>query len=343
MKRIIYLLAFTMTASFATAQVNPTADEEKNMKTLAEADSGWTKKGTINIGAALSLFNNWAAGGINSLGINGLLNYQANYRKGNNAWDNQFILAYGMLNQGFATSDAWVKTDDRIDLTSKYGRKINDKLYYAALLNFQTQFAQGFSTRADGRMDRNQRISNLMAPGRLLLALGIDYKPNADLSIFCSPVTYRGIFVYDQYLADLGSFGVTPAVYDEVTGQMLTPGANIRNEFGAYLRFNYAHKFSENFSYTSTLELFSNYLEKPGNIDINWQNLLAWKLNDNFSMTFMWQALYDDNTTVFKLRDVQVPVDPSNPDGPTMIARESYASKGLQLRSVLNLGFVKNF
>ncbi len=343
MKRIIYLLALTLSASIATAQVNPTAAEEKNMKTLAEADSGWTVKGTLNLGANLSLFNNWAAGGINSLGLNSLFNGIANYRNGNVAWDNQMILAYGMLNQGFATSDAWVKTDDRIDLTSKYGRKMTDKLYYAALMNFQTQFTQGFATGADGRMDRNQRISNLMAPGRLLLALGADYKPVPELSIFFSPATYRGIFVYDQYLADQGAFGVKKAVFDEVTGAMITPGENIRNEFGAYLRVNYEKKFNDKFTYTSILELFSNYLEKPQNIDVNWQNIAAWKMNDNFSLTFMWQALYDDNTTVFKFRDVTEPVDAANPDGPTMTVKEQYASKGLQLRSVLTVGFVQNF
>lgn len=342
MKRIVYLLSLVLASVVANAQNNPTAAEEKNMKTLAEADTGWTVGGNINLGANLSLFNNWAAGGINSLGVNSLFNGSANYRKDKNAWDNQLILAYGMLNQGFATSDAWVKTDDRIDLTSKYGRKINDKLFYAALLNFQTQFTQGFATGADGRMDRNQRISNFMAPGKLLLALGIDYKPKPELSIFFSPVTYRGIYVYDQYLADQGAFGVEKAVYDS-TGALITPGANVRHEFGAYLRVNYEKKFNEKFTYTSILELFSNYMDKPQNIDVNWQNIAAWKMNKNFSLTFMWQMLYDDNTTIYKLRDVTVPVDAENPTGPTMTVKENYASKGLQLRSVLTVGFVQNF
>jgi len=342
MKRIIYFTALTLSASVVAAQVNPTADEEKNMKTLAEADSGWTVQGTLNLGANLSLFSNWAAGGINSLGFNSLFNGVANYRKDKVAWDNQLILAYGLLNQGFATSDAWVKTDDRLDLTSKYGRKMSDKLYYAALLNFQTQFTQGFATGADGRMDRSNRISNFMAPGRLLLALGLDYKPTPELSIFFSPITYRGIFVYDQLLADQGAFGVEKAVYD-TAGTLITPGANIRNEFGAYLRVNYEKKFNDKFTYTSILELFSNYLDKPQNIDVNWQNIAAWKMNKNFSLTFMWQALYDDNTTVFKTRDITVPVSEDDPTGPTMTTKESYASKGLQLRSVLTVGFVQNF
>jgi hypothetical protein len=342
MKRFFYVMAFALIASVAGAQVNPTADEEKLMKTLAEADSGWTVQGTLNLGANLSLFNNWAAGGMNSLGLNGLFNGVANYRKGVQAWDNQLILGYGMLNQGFATGDAWVKTDDRIDFTSKYGRKMSENLYYAALLNFQTQFTRGFATRDDGRMDRTQKISNFLAPGKLLLAIGVDYKPRPELSIFFSPATYRGIFVYDQDLADAGAFGVEKAYIDEATGE-LVHGENMRHEFGAYLRVNYEKKFSERFSYSSILELFSNYLDTPQNIDINWQNIAAWKFNKNFSVTFMWQALYDDNTAILKTREVTQPVDASNPNGPTMKVREQYASKGLQLRSVLSVGFVQNF
>jgi hypothetical protein len=343
MKQIIYVMALALIANVANAQVNPTADEEKNMKTLAEADSGWTVTNTLNLGANLSLFSNWAAGGINSLGLNGLYNGVANYRKGNVAWDNQLILGYGMLNQGFATADAWVKTDDRIDLTSKYGRKMSDKLYYAALMNFQTQFTRGFATGGDGRMDRDQKISNFLAPGKLLLALGLDYKPRPELSIFFSPATYRGIFVYDQDLADAGAFGVEKAIKDEVTGFVITPGENMRHEFGAYLRVNYEKKFSERFTYSSILELFSNYLDKPENVDVNWQNIALWKLNSSFSLSFMWQALYDDNTTVYKLKDVTVPIDATIPDGPTHVVQQSVASKGLQLRSVLSVGFVKNF
>jgi len=341
-KQFINLILFCAISTAAFSQANPTADEEKNMKVLAETPEGWTKKGTINLGGTLSLFSNWAAGGINSLGANALLDYRANYRKGKNAWDNQFFLAYGTLNQGFATSQSWVKTDDRIDITSKYGRKFEDKLYYAALLNFQTQFYQGFATDADGRLDRTKRISNLMAPGRLLFSLGVDYKPNADLSIFVSPITYRGIFVLDQYLADQGAFGVKNQVVLDSAGvahPIAGSGEHIRTEVGAYLRINYAHKFNDNLSYTSTFELFSNYLEKPENVDLNWQNLVAWKVGKYFAFTFMVQLLYDDNTTIYKL----VKVDDPTSDDPAVTMRVQSPSKGLQIRSLTTVGLTYNF
>lgn len=136
------ILALMLMTTTTFAQINPTAAEEKNMKTLAaDTATGWTRKGGINLGTTFTYFSQWASGGINSVGFNGGLNYAANYRKGKDAWDNTLIIGYGLLRQGFDKTIPWIKTDDRFDFTSKYGRQINEKIFYAALLNFNTQFS----------------------------------------------------------------------------------------------------------------------------------------------------------------------------------------------------------
>lgn len=328
------ILALMLMTTTTFAQINPTAAEEKNMKTLAaDTATGWTRKGGINLGTTFTYFSQWASGGINSVGFNGGLNYAANYRKGKDAWDNTLIIGYGLLRQGFDKTIPWIKTDDRFDFTSKYGRQINEKIFYAALLNFNTQFSPGFAPGANGLPDRTVKISDFMAPARLLLSIGADYKPNADLSIFVSPITYRGIFVYNQNLADQGAFGVEKATYD-LNGARLTAGKNIRNEVGAYIRINYAKKLNENVNFTSKLELFSNYLENPQNIDINFENLLAVKLGKYFALNVSAQWIYDDNTVVSKTKDVEV-------EGATV--KVPYASKGVQFKGVTSLGFTYNF
>lgn len=335
MKKVIGFLGGALLCSnLMVAQVNPTSDEEKNMKSLAAVEGeGWTKKGSINLGTTFTYFSQWAAGGINSLGINGGLNYAFNYRKGKDAWDNTLLVGYGLLKQGFDESVPWIKTDDRLDFTSKYGRKINEKLFYASLLNFNTQFSPGFAPDANGLPNRAAKISDFMAPARLLLSIGVDYKPNGDLSIFASPLTYRGIFVYNQNLADQGAFGVERATYDDL-GNRLTAGENIRNEVGAYIRVNYSKKLNENANFTSKLELFSNYLDKAQNIDINFENLLAVKLGKYFALNVGAQWVYDDNTVVTKTKDVEV-------EG--AIVKTPYASKGVQFRGLTSLGFTYNF
>lgn len=91
----------------------------------AEKD-GWTKVGTLIINVNQGSLQNWAGGGEqNTLGINAIFNYGLNYRKGENTWDNYFDLALGFQN---ATSyGRFRKTDDRIDVTTKYGRQISQQ------------------------------------------------------------------------------------------------------------------------------------------------------------------------------------------------------------------------
>src|SRR5688572_12144950 len=86
--------------------------------------SHWKKKLVFNVNINQAAFSsNWKAGGINSIGINSLFNYTANYSKNRDSWDNQIDLLYGFVNnsgQGFR------KTVDRIYLDTKYGYKLND-------------------------------------------------------------------------------------------------------------------------------------------------------------------------------------------------------------------------
>lgn len=342
------IISTTILALFSltfTAQVNPTSDEEKAMKALAAADSGWSGKGSITVGVTGSYFNQWAAGGINSVGINSLLNYGLNYRKGKNAWDNTFIAAFGMMNQGFTTKASWIKTDDRLDITSKYGRNITQNMFLAGLLNFNTQFAKGYAPGSNGLPDRTKVISNLAAPARLLASVGLDYKPNGDISVFFSPITYRGIYVMDELLAAQGAFGVEKGeiridtLEDGSLKEVITKaGASARHEVGAYLRVNYAKKFTDNLNLSSKLELFSNYLDKPQNIDLAWETILAWKLGKYFSITTSVNLLYDDNTTIVKTKETSETIGDV-----TFTRKENYNSKGLQTRIISSLGLSYNF
>src|SRR4051812_37350015 len=89
----------------------------------------------VRYGGLLSLnftqvsLTNWSAGGQNSMAGNGLVNYFSNYKKGKNVWDKTIDLAYGLLSQGRDAKT--VKSDDKIDLSSKYGHQATDHWYYS--------------------------------------------------------------------------------------------------------------------------------------------------------------------------------------------------------------------
>ncbi len=298
-----------------------TTDGEKNLRTQStDTIQGWRKGGVIALNLSQTSLTNWAAGGLNSLSINGLFSVFANYKKGKNVWDNSLNIGYGLLQQGKNAN--FLKTDDKIDLLSKYGRRASKNWYYAALINFKTQMTAGYNYPND-----SIKISNFLAPAYLLGALGLDYKPDQYFSLFIAPATTKITIVNDQILADGGAFGVEKATYD-LTGNIVSRGKTSRIEFGAYLRFIYSKndfksEWLKNVSFTTKLDLFSNYLHNPQNIDVSWETLIALKVNKYISVNLNTHLLYDD--------DIKIVVDANN-SGPRT-----------QFKEILGVGFSFKF
>jgi Protein of unknown function (DUF3078) len=245
----------------------------KEVKSLDK--DGWKKSGTFILNLSQGSLSNWAAGGEdNTLGINTILNYAINYRKGKNTWDNYFDLALGFQN---ATSySRFRKSDDRIDITSKYGHQIASKWYVAALVNFNSQALAGYDYNSD------TKISNFLTPGKVLLSLGLDFRPNNDLSIFISPVTTRWILKKDNDFYLINAFGV-PA------------GSKSYNEIGAYLSAKYTKPLNAWATYAGRLDLFSNYKRNPQNVDVFFTNLLTMKFNTWLGTSVSLDLIYDDD------------------------------------------------
>jgi hypothetical protein len=109
--------------------------------------------------------------------------------------------------------------------------------------------------------------------------LGIDYIKSDNFSIFSSPFAMKLTIVNDQTLANAGSFGVTGATFDGV-GNILKQGERLRGEFGAYVKMKYNFVIAKNIDLKSKLELFSNYLNNPQNIDVNAEALFNFKVNE---------------------------------------------------------------
>lgn len=274
-----------------TSAVAQTTEAEKDLLEEAKVDTlGWDIGGTASLNATQTSLSNWAAGGQNSIAGQAFLSLRAHHKSEKGLWENYLDLGYGLLRQG--DDDNWWKTDDKIDFTSKYGRKAFKNWYYAGLLNFRTQFAPGYVFPND-----SVEISNFMAPGYLLGAIGMDYKPRKNFGLFIAPFTGKVTFVNDQNLADAGAFGVEAATYD-TAGNVLTAGENVRTEFGGYLRAFWEFKLVENVSVNTKLDLFSNYLNNPGNIDVSWETLVSMKINKYMKATVFTHLIYDDDIDI---------------------------------------------
>lgn len=286
----------------------------------AAVDTSWKTGGIIGLNFTQVSLSNWAAGGQNSISGIALFNYYANYNKGKNIWDNSIDLGYGLTQNGDADP---IKSEDKIDLATKYGRYAFKHWYYSALLGFKSQFTPGYNYPDD-----STKISNFLAPAYITLALGMDYKPNDNFSVMIAPITGRIIIVNDQDLADAGAYGVDPAEYNELF-EKVKDGEKMRTEFGASIRALYKKDIIENVNLQTKLELFSNYLEDPQNIDVNWEVLISMKVNKYITATLATQLIYDDNTIIA--------VD-NNSDG---IIDE--AGPRTQFKEVLGVGFSYKF
>ncbi len=304
-------------SGFYTMSFSQITDAEKNLR-IQNADStqGWKKGGIFSLNLAQTSLTNWAAGGSNSFAINGLMSTYVNYKRNKSVWVNSLDVGYGLLKQG---GSGYMKTDDKFDFLSKYGYEAFKNFYYAALLNFKTQMAPGYKYP-----DVTNKISDLFSPAYLIVALGLDYKPSDHFSAFIAPLTEKITFVTNQKLSDAGSFGVKP-------------GHKTLSEFGGYLRAIYTkndfkNELLKNVTFTTKVDLFSNYTNKPQNIVVNWETLIAFKVNKFISANINTQLIYDDK--------ILIPTD-RNGNG-TIEPGEGVRSK-IQFKEILGIGFSYNF
>lgn len=258
--------------------------------------TSWTRKGDISLMFSQTSFSNWAAGGENSITMSGFFNYYAGYEQGISKWENFIGLGFGQTKTG---ERGFRKSEDKIDLLSTYGLKAAEKWYYMANLAFKTQFVEGYDYHDDDPALGKSKISNFMAPGYITVGLGMEYKPYDFMSFYLSPVTARWIIVNDQDLANAGAFGVQKAEFDPFDSDLiLTDGEKVRQEFGANFRFLFDKEIVKNISFGTKLELFSNYLEEPQNVDVSWDSMLDLKVNEWISAKVGVLILYDDNTPI---------------------------------------------
>ena len=250
-----------------------TTEAESTLKKVSDdIPDGWSNGGLFSLSFTQVSLTNWAAGGQNSVSGAGLVSLFSNYRKESFTWNNTLDLGYGLMKQG---EDGVMKTDDKFDVLSKAGMKAGGEWYYAGLVNLKTQMTPGYSYPND-----SVAISRFLSPGYILGALGMDYKPNDNFSLFIAPLTSKITIVNDQTLADEGAFGVEP-------------GKKSRGEFGGYLRTAFKANLAENISFQTKADFFSNYLDNPQQIDVNWENLVMVKLGRFFTISFATHLIYD--------------------------------------------------
>lgn len=238
----------------------------------------WDYYSSADIRFNQGYMENWAEGGENSMSALGIFKFGLNYSYGKlKNWENLLEYRIGYLKAG---ENPVQKNDDKLEFNSKYGKTAFNDWYYSVLLNFKTQILKGYDYPND-----SIAISEFMSPAYLVFSLGLDYKPSKKLTVLISPLTSKFTIVTDTVNFDQTRFGLDKDEY-------------IRKEIGAYVKAISKVKLTKKIELINKLNFFTNYADKPQNVDVDWEADLAIKLSDNIKVSVNAHIIYDDDVSI---------------------------------------------
>ncbi|MBI1342893.1 MAG: DUF3078 domain-containing protein [Terrimonas sp.] len=313
MRKLIFTLSVLFIAFSLTAQ----------QKSKKQKNDHWKNGGFISLNAGQGGGRNWAPGAERfSFQGSAMFNYFANYKKDKHSLENEVDLAYGMVN---TTSGGIRKSQDKIDVLSKYGYAISDKVKIGGWFNLRTQFSDGFDYSESPR----RRISGIMAPGYITLAPGFEWIPckSGNLTIFATPVMARMVVVTNRPYSYNYQGGVKPDGSNErslADKYGIDPERQVDGQVGAMASIGYKKtELIKNVDLRTRIDFFTDYIDKePWNVDVFLNSLLTMKVNNWLQVTYSFSLIYDDNQKQF---------------GPLKNKAEA------QMNSMLGVGLCTNF
>lgn len=281
-----------------SAQAQQNKDAIKNAASTASAGIGrdakklpqdtmkWKKGGDVSFNFAQTQLSNWAPGGENSLALSSTCNLFANYKKNKMIWENYGFMAFGIVKAGDRKA---VKNSDQFNVGSRVGYQMSKNWYYTAALLGKTQFAKGYKYTSKD----TTYTSNFLAPAYLFLSLGLDYKPSNRFSASFAPAMGKATFVRSDDPTVLASSGIPKDLIDK--------GKKARYEFGGSMIFRVnGDYFSKKVTYTSQLELFTNYFENPIKVvDVIWDFQFRVALTKFVAANVRLNMIYFDSQKTF--------------------------------------------
>ena len=234
----------------------------------------WKVTGQFTFLFNQSTFTNWKAGGDNTIAGNFGINYDFNYKNGNWNWDNRIITVYGMSN---IKDEGFRKTSDRFEYNSLLGKKTRNYWFLSFFLNFKTQYTQGFDYKKTPRL----AISDFFSPAYLSFGPGMLWKKSDNMTINIAPATSRLTFVSDEFS---GKYGVEQ-------------GKNTQFALGFSLSAYFKFKVMENVTMQNIIAMYSDYLQRAQNIDLDYQMRFSVHVNKYMSMDILFHTLIDDNAS----------------------------------------------
>lgn len=270
---------------------------------------GWS----YGVGAGLDFFqllqlNPKVGSGEDRVQFGGVGSLYAKYKKDRLTWLNTGGLLFGVQKLGIGSQDiiAYQKTVDELRLNSMVNFKHSDDTKWSFVsgdLTFVSQITPTYHGNYLKNVDPDGKypgpIAKFLSPAKITFSPGISYTPNDRFSVLFSPVSLQAIVVADDAIASI------PGDEDLKIGLHGTEWNSPTNykkslfQLGATVKARYDNKFfNDKIIYTSELTLFSNYLHKPKNIDIDFRNQIAYEIFKGLQLTLTLNLFYDDDIPV---------------------------------------------
>jgi hypothetical protein len=235
-------------------------------------DFGLSSSYTLN----QTYLSNWTKGGESSfatlLDLLGEATY--NNKESNAQWINTMRINFGTIS---TKENGFRKNQDEFEINSKYNQYFWGKIGMSASLYMKTQLANGYNYPNDSVV-----VSRFLNPASMTVGLGFEYKPFKNTSLNLAPLSYKNTFVLDTALIDQTKFGIEA---DKKAMQ----------EMGIQLVFQNKITPFKDMSIENNLRLFSNYLNKPQNVDVDWEMNLEQRINWFFTIRLNLHLIYDDD------------------------------------------------
>lgn len=296
----------------------PSALFAQKKKPKDSIPQGWKKGGEVAFLFNQSAFNaEWQGGSTSNISGSFSTSYDLTYNRKSFAWDTKFNADFGLTKiKGQAFSR---KTTDRLEFNSTISSKIKDANWnYSGFVNFSTQLGKGYMffdrevRDEDGELvevvPARKEVTRIFSPAYLQGGPGFLWKKSGDFKVNIAPATAKLIIVNKRFTeVNLMELSALEA-YTPYFG--VEANETVRFELGAALRGYAKFPLMENIVMENTLSLYSDYIENPQNVDVDYTMKIALTVNKYVTANFAFQAIYDDN-----------------------------AINGLQVREVIALGF----
>jgi hypothetical protein len=305
--------------NYADAKINVKAIDNSKLLNVQKIDvkkQYWKYRSEASFVLSQGAVSNWVKGGENSISTAMDITGYADFNnKALKLSSNNFArLKLGFLKSG---NNDPRKNIDLLETNSKLNHKAFGKFDFSAIMLFKTQIAKGYNYPND-----SVPVSKFFNPAILTIGIGLDYKPNKQTSINFSPLSYKGTFVPDTAVIDQTKYGIAK-------------DKRALNEPGASFMISNEYKPSKNVSITNRLQLFTNYIHNPLNIDVDWEMIAVINLNWFTDVRFNTHLIFDDDTKTVVMKGGAPVFLPDN--------KTKKKTARIQFKELLGFSFVFRF